>query len=675
MALRFPYEAAIAGISDDWRIESLENSAILYKTFDCIVEDTCSRFSQYSKVHLQLPGSIDSKQGYSHSAQIYFHNDQNLGEDFPPNLLASANASTNIGITEIVNPPTISLWIDGQADYIVASPHSDTRFSFDPTIEKNVKAIKWNLTSNDALFEANYQIPNSRSYYKAVEGILPIAGVILTAAPIFLWLIDYRGRKPESSANQVTTKSMAKSLDLRTIKSELEKYNNNIKQLIIDEIQGIDSPIHLTPPDLSTILSNIETERNWWIVGERGIGKSAILRQIYEALNDSNKVVILLRADEIISENEFLEVTKGIGIELDVLATQITENNDDFYILIDSVDTIARDKEIWNSFALGIVQLQQNTKVHTIFTIRKSDFDFDEIKFRREWGRVTRITGFSIDQVDEVLQELKVKGRIGKEVYSILQKPFYLNMLASIVRNGKISGISGITNQYQFFVEHYNQVVRNDDKDPSIASEKVNIVDAITRKMIEQKKLKVSNFAFPRTPALEKLLTDGVITDSSDEIQFFHDLYFDYMASRIITENNLISDYLENVGENLFLKSTISFTLTYLKSKNFDDYLRSIKAILQSTTISYYWKLVVIEHFSTITEITPEEDGLLTQILDQDQDLQGLFFGNLIEKKNPAWYFQWKDTQIIKWASDSSFVHRKAMVNYIAIAVKGGTSG
>ena len=442
---------------------------------------------------------------------------------------------------------------------------------------------------------------------------------------------------------------------------------HNQKYAVIDSlIDGIyEKPIYF-----EQIFKKIQNN-NTWIIGVRGIGKSVVLKKITEKLQNQQKHVIFFRAEEIIDKRDFQNITKNeFGVFLDEFVKKSTKTKD-LYIIIDSVETIARRTEAWNSFSIEITNLQRNKKIHTILSIRDSDYVAFPYQFKREWGKEIQLTGFTLSQVRKFLKKFKVKGKISDDLYEVLRTPFYLMILSSLTKTNKMN-FSKINNSFQFLQEHYNRVIRNNERDVDLAEKKVALLSKTCQKMLELKQFKIPNALFPLSAQFVSLRSDGVIVEKNNSLEFFHHVYFDYLMSLKIIESGLISKFLKKIGTEIFLHSTIYFTLAYLQNTNQTEFIKNIEDVLSSEKISFYWKRVALEYFANLQKANSKEIGVLEKNIRNNNSLQVSFLEYVIEKQNPIWYQYWSKTLFREWTKDSEFKQGMLLSKYITFCLKGG---
>lgn len=443
------------------------------------------------------------------------------------------------------------------------------------------------------------------------------------------------------------------------IEKSILEYSNKFKDTIKDNIENI----FVTPSELEN-LPNTVTKENCWIIGERGIGKSVILKKLIEMLLKEGRKVLFIRAEEILIKKDFQKVTnEDVGASLKEIIEEITKD-DELFLVIDSIDAISRNSEAWSSFSAEIENIQKNPKIHTILSIRKSDYLAFEGQFSRNWGKEVVIEGFTEQQIFDVLEKLGIKDKIGKELFSILKHPFYLDILAALVKKGKISELSHLSNQYHFLKAHFDQVVRNAEKGSELAGKRVQLLYDIADRMSSIKRLKISNLSFPSTPEYDSLRSDGILVEDDYFVQFFHQVYFDFIKSLQILEQGKVTDFLKSIGNEIFLRSTIRCTLSLLRNNDESDYLKNLEELLTSNEIEFYWKMNALELVTSFREVSALELTALEGILKNDSELQGFFLKYALEQHNPIWYKHWKDSLFLEWSKDENFQSASILAQY-----------
>ena len=101
----------------------------------------------------------------------------------------------------------------------------------------------------------------------------------------------------------------------KNIKQSLIKHNSKLIPLLNDKINNF----HQKQNGLIKLFRKIE-KTNTWLIGSRGIGKSATIKKIIQYLEGSNNMVLFLRAEEITGKESFQNITKDeFGMTVDEL--------------------------------------------------------------------------------------------------------------------------------------------------------------------------------------------------------------------------------------------------------------------------------------------------------------------------------------------------------------------
>lgn len=481
------------------------------------------------------------------------------------------------------------------------------------------------------------------------------------------WLVGYKDIPDLTGAvgsliGKLIENISEKSKTITDIEKEIVSYTTKNINQIPDNINGI----YEKPNDFDMINQEIQNQ-NLWIVGERGIGKSVILKKIIENKLKENNKVLFIRSEDLLLKKDFLNVTKDeIGLSITEIISKINQNDESLLLIIDSVDALPRNDEVWSLFSADLLEILEKPLVRVILSIRKSDYLAFPRYFSKDWGKEIILQGLDETQIRRILKNIGLESKVDKELYPILKQPFYLDILATLASNEKFKNTSSLSTQSQFLKAHYDLVVRNSEKWKDLASKRVDLLFQIAEKMFDAKRLKIPNFRFASTPEFNSLRTDGIIIDVEIFIQFFHQIYFDFIMSMKIIENGNISSFLRKIGNETFLRSTIQFTLSYLHDQDIEKYLENIQELLSSVDIDDYWKKVTIGYVANLERIDKKDCEVIESLLNNNSDLQKYFLDSTIEQKNPFWYSLWKDSVFTTWATDSDFKHSDLLTNYIS---------
>ena len=448
---------------------------------------------------------------------------------------------------------------------------------------------------------------------------------------------------------------------LEDVKSDLITFNEKTILLIRDNVDSI----YEEPKELEEIKKSI-SRNDIWLIGQRGIGKSTILKKLVEYYIENKKNCLILRSEDIQAKG-FQNVTKNdIGLTINEIVSMFTTNQEPLLLIVDSVEALRRNEDVWSDFSSDMISILENSFIKTVLSIRKSDFNVYAESFHSDWGEQIILNGLEKEQIERILEKIRLKDTISDDLYPILKQPFYLEILDTLMKSGKTESISSLSTQSQFFKTHYEQIVRNTSKWTELVEKRVNLLLDISEKMFQAQRFKLPNFKFVATPEFDSLRTDGIIIDEEGFIQFFHQIYFDFLMSiKIITEGT-IEKFLIKVGNEPFLKSTIQFTLSLLRDDDFENYLKNIQEISNSENVDEYWKKDTIGFIGQLTNLKDGEEEIIKNILINSPDLQKYFFDSVLEYKNPFWFSLWQNSVLITWSEDGDFKHSELLTKYIS---------
>ena len=252
-------------------------------------------------------------------------------------------------------------------------------------------------------------------------------------------------------------------------------------------------------------------------------------------------------------------------------------------------------------------------------------------------------------------------------MFEILKHPFYLEILDSLVGKSGTGDLHLLSTKAQFIKFHYKKIVCGDPAPTGLDRDKEKLLSHLADKMMQSKRLKL-HYMHTASPEFKSLRSDGIILDDSTFVQFFHQLYFDFIMSMKILDSESVADYLKNIGEEPFLRSTALFLLSYLHSEDFDLYKTSIKDLILDVGVEDYWKRLAVAFIGQLKDLDAAEEKFVADLLGADQSFRQYFLESAIENKNGDWLRKWGDSVFVDWSKDRDFRHGDLLTTYLSMA-------
>ena len=462
------------------------------------------------------------------------------------------------------------------------------------------------------------------------------------------------------SIREMTEQLSDTLLDLDSIKAAISKHSYASVSRIKDTVHEI----HQKPTQFDLIESMTE-QGNVWLVGERGIGKSVVLKKIVEKKLNEQKNVLFLGSEDILEYGGLDKALERVcGTSLRGMLEMFVEP-ERLLLIIDSVEAIHRNPNAWQNFFVCISKTVDTPAMRIVFSIRQSDYSAFKESFLPSWGAEVVLEGLTDAQVRHILNAMQVE--TGTAMLEMLKHPFYLEILDSLVNRLGVDDLHLPSNQAKFIRFHYEKIVCGD---PSLTDHGRNREDFLSKMaddMLRFRRLKL-HYMHAASPEFKSLRSDGIIVDDGTFVQFFHQLYFDFIMSMKIIDSGSVAAYLKSTGNEPFLRSTVMFLLSYLHSEDFDLYEASMRDLIRDAGVDDYWKHLAITFVGQLNDLHDGEEGLVADLLGASQSFPLYFLKSAIENKNAYWLTKRGDSVFANWSKDRNFRHADLLASYISKA-------
>lgn len=479
------------------------------------------------------------------------------------------------------------------------------------------------------------------------------------------WLIRYDSIVDLSSKAGISIRDMTEQLsdaplDLNSLKAAISRHSYASVSRIKDTVHEI----YEKPPQFDFV-ENATEQGNVWLVGERGIGKSVVLKKIVEKNIVERKSVLFLRSEDIL---ECGGLDKALERVCDTSlhdALELFGESETLLLIIDSVEAIHRNPTAWQNFSECVLKAMDKPAARIVFSIRRSDYFAFKDNFPAEWGREVVLNGLTREQVCRILDAMQVGA--DDSLLKTLRLPFYLELLDSLAGRFDASDLRPLSTTTKFIKFHYQKMVCGDPTPTDLGRDKEKLLSHLADNMLQSKRLKL-HYMHTASPEFKSLRSDGIILDDGTFVQFFHQLYFDLIMSMKILDSESVAHYLRNMGEEPFLRSTVLFLLSYLRSEDFDLYKTSMRDIIRDVGVEDYWKRLAVAFVGELKGLDAAEAAFAADLLGADRSLRPYFLESAIENKNGDWLEKWDDSVFADWSKDGDFRHGDLLTTYLSAA-------
>jgi hypothetical protein len=329
-----------------------------------------------------------------------------------------------------------------------------------------------------------------------------------------------------------------------------------------------------------------------------GLGKTVVIRDLYDRLQAERIPVMALKADEIFGQNlKALGEQAGISLPLRDLIDQCKEHFPKVVLLIDQIDALSQSLSADPNFLTTYKQLigayTHDSTVRIIVSVRLFDLYFDpSLKVYRN------VKAFELRLLDTavVLAELAKLGitpdRISPSLLELLRTPNHLDIFSRICKGpSQFAGIKTLVDLYNVL---WTEKI---GKAASLAYE-------IAGQMYSGQRITVSESLFESQAAnLLYFKKERLVKTDSQGLQFFHQTFYDYVfARRFVQQGASLAGFLDKERQSITSRSALKMIVGHLRPHDPANYnfqkkqpypcvrlLSIVRLVMQCQYLRYHW--------------------------------------------------------------------------------------
>ncbi len=427
-------------------------------------------------------------------------------------------------------------------------------------------------------------------------------------------------------------------------------------------------------PESDGIRGLLEEHGRVVVVGDKGSGKSALLRQVYESLAGSCNTVFV-KADDFLGVVSFDELDKAIapGRSFVDLVRDAARDGRGAVVMVDSLDSIARDKRTMAAFK-QLIKSAWGAGAKTVVTIRSYDYRYSESIASTDWGADYELGQLSEDQVAGVMETLG-NPHVPGELMQLLGNPLNLYIFSQIAAgpDGRGKDFTSIRNEINLYDAHWDRYV---EQGPSADEVAVLLYDA-ARAMAKAARTAVplgqlgdagASYLAQSATLLRRVRHTG-------RVAFFHHAYLDYVLSRATLEDQSgVMGLLRSDEHNLFVRPSLPLMLAMAHERSPREFSKLTAGILRSS-LKHYWKMAAAAALARVSDGSAAGYNGVGQLLTEQAMLQRHFLIEAAMKKNAFWLGAWGDTFLKDWAGDKDNPNGAFIVGYVRVVAASAASG
>jgi hypothetical protein len=520
--------------------------------------------------------------------------------------------------TEAVSEPNLKKWTEG-----VIKKYASIDDLLYVNIETELKALLSELQVKPINNQDINIILNKSIQIDAQKAFFSIRTVVDTSAltPIIDTLEKLAGDKTDTTGAISAFKNAS-------------SYLINWKDYISEE-----KKVHIPRNQVTTLFNWIKgnvgpTEQPLALLtGTAGSGKTVVMKDLFSKLEAEGFVTLGIKADKYYADNiEGLEKRLDIREPIFNLIHKIKEDNEKIVVLIDQIDALSQslssDRKPLTTYNLLIQKLIALPGVRVVVSVREFDLNYDpELRIYKKVKKV-QLGLLSDEEVKAVLEQLNIDARlISTKLFNTLKTPHHLEVFSNIYsRQLNLEGLVELQDLYQ---ELWKQKILGiADNSPANKAKCIELIYAIADDMMKEQKISLNYVIYQNKfeNEIQYLTSQNILVVSNNDIQFFHQTFYDYAYARNFVEKNepLIQFLLES-NQSLHIRSSLKMILSYLRVLDAGKYISAIEQCFTESKIRFHLRLLIINLLGFTTNVLEAEKRFVTTFLLKDKKYRRLF--------------------------------------------------
>lgn len=470
----------------------------------------------------------------------------------------------------------------------------------------------------------------------------------MTLIPLFFNILTVVDNVELIKLQQKLSNILDPELDQERIQNELLKGSSSLK---IEKNEFDDIPdSHLEREETQLLLDWIsrpaeldkfDQELNiCMLAGNAGKGKTVILKDLYDALTIQGIAVLGLKADKLQSSN-LLELQHKIGLSVPVVqfVDLCKVKHEKVVILIDQIDALSQsmsaDRNYLEVFRSLIEKFTHDPNVRIIISVRIFDLHYDPSL--RVYKNIKTITVAPLKD-ELILQQLEKLGihrsQVNAKLLTLLRTPNHLNIFSRIAKSkGDILSVNSLQDLY---TELWRIKVANIPHQHPVAVKKVKkLLYKIAEDMFKFQRITIIADRFEEhANELRYLESERLIKREENQIQFFHQTFYDFTFSKRFVEKGLpLIDYIKNQEQSILIRSAVKMIFHYLRDYNPGFYHQTLKKLFDDSEIMYHIRHMVFCWLAFIENPSDQEAELVMKAALENIDFNILFLQHARSEK------------------------------------------
>ncbi|WP_345953017.1 ATP-binding protein [Mucilaginibacter sp. PAMB04168] len=376
--------------------------------------------------------------------------------------------------------------------------------------------------------------------------------------------------------------------------------------------------------------------------GNAGMGKTVILKDLYQALVEADIAVLALKSDKLYANNiRELQDKLGVGIPVYDLIEQCKQIFKRTVIVIDQIDALSQsmstDRNYINVYKAIIDRYTHDSDVKIVISVRTFDLHFDPSL--RVYRKMKNVIVKRLDEETVLMQLKKIgieKRALSGKLLDLLRTPNHLNVFSLIHRPGN-SSLSATSIQ-GLYMELWRQNVLAVPYQSLLKPKGLKaLLYNVAHQMFKEQRIALSEHIFEDShQELLYLVSSRLLTRDNAQIQFFHQTFYDFVfAKRFVEESNNLKDYIFSQEQSIHIRSAVKMILTYLREYAPNEYVKGVREIMEDQNVLFHIKHLTLSVIAYTDDPLLEEISLATELIGKSLAYNTVFFEHVA---SPKWF-------------------------------------
>ncbi len=369
------------------------------------------------------------------------------------------------------------------------------------------------------------------------------------------------------------------------------------------------------------------------LAGNAGIGKTVILRDLYEELSAEGIPILGLKADKLYATS-IIELQQKIGLPIPVFQfiEQCKQQYKMVVLVIDQIDALSQamsaNRSFLDVYKLLIDRYTYDPNVRLIISVRLFDLHNDpSLRVYKNIETIT-VSPLSDQEVYGMLEKLHITPeQVSAKLLKLLRIPNQLNIFVRIVPS--FSGSLGITNIQELYNELWKQKINVKPRTVGLSTSKTKqLLYKLVKKMYQNQRISLSDQLFEDyIPEISYLYSERILKKENNQLQFFHQSFYDFVfAKRFVEKDANLLKYIHTNEQSIMIRSALKMILNYLRDYDQEKYIEIISLLLRDQEVLYHVKHMLVSMLAFVEHPIKKEKEIIASVFDTSIYLSSHFF-------------------------------------------------